>query len=753
MTPRRSSLAALFAIALALPAASPPVTPPPATTASTPVHWSFRPPVRRLPPAVREAAAARNPIDRFLLARLEAGRLHFSAPADRITLLRRLSYDLVGLPPTPEEIDAFVADRSLDAYEKQVERLLASPSYGERWAQVWLDVARFAETNGYEADGERPHAWRYRDWVVRAWNEDLPFDAFVTRQLAGDLLAPGHPEAAQLRIAAGFNRCGPIHQVAGNVDPLEIRHELLNEMTSSVGSAFLGLTLGCARCHDHKFDPVSQKDYFQIEAFFAAAQPREVNLASAGEKAAYAKDLALLQTRLLPLRNQVAAIDAPYRKRIGEAKRAQLEAPYREALAIDPKKRTPAQQKLADQAAVLAKVTWDEVVAALSEADREKRAALRAKIHELEARSPLLPASAWTVEESSKAPATHILKRGNIHRPGKQVEPAFPDALGAGSAEPKNRLGLARWLMRPDHPLTARVLVNRLWLHHFGQGLVRTPNDFGIKGEAPSHPDLLDWLALEFIDSGWSIKHLHRLMVLSTAYQQSSAPTNEQARKADPENRLLWRMNRRRLTAESLRDGMLATTGSLTNWVGGPMIRVPLEPEVYDLIFTEGEPDGLWLTTPDEREHQRRSIYLFNKRNVRLPLLEAFDQPDTLSSCPIRPVSTFAPQALILMNGPFAQEQAQAFAARLWRDAGSDAGAQIDRAYRLALGRLPRQEERGAAQRFLTEQTELLTDRLRLRQPVALPEGLPPGVDLARGAALADFCLALLNRNAFVYVD
>jgi hypothetical protein len=693
-------------------------------------------------------------VDAFLLARLEGTGLSPAPPADRVTLLRRLSFDLVGLPPTPEQIEAFLADARPDAYRRQVERLLSSPHHGERWAQHWLDVARYAETNGYEADAERGQFWRYRDWVVRALNADLPYDRFVTEQLAGDLLAEGRADGGDLLVAAGFNRCGPIHQVGGNVDPVEIRHELLTEMTGGVGSAFLGLTVSCARCHDHKFDPISQEDYYRLEAFFSAAKPQEVELASAGERARHEKEKAAHEAKMAPLRSRIAAIEAPYRKQLRAAKLEKLEKSYREALAVEAKKRTPMQQKLAEHAQVLLKVTWDEVVGALGESDRVKRAELRRQLHELKAEAPSPPARAWSVAEGKGPPASHVLKRGNPHRKGRPVEPDFPGALGASTGpEPKSRLGLARWLTQPGHPLTARVIVNRLWQHHFGFGLVRTPNDFGLRGERPSHPELLDWLACELVKSGWSLRHIHRLIVTSAAYQQASRVENAAALKADPDNRLLWRMNRRRLEAETLRDSVLAVTGRLTPWLGGPMVRVPLEPEVYDLIFTEDEPDGLWAVTPDPREHERRSLYLFNKRNVRLPMLEAFDQPDTLTSCPVRPVSTFAPQALMLLNGPFLQGQARALAARLWREAGEDAGRQAERGYRLALGRGPTDTERGQAVTFLEGQARLLRERLRARRAVALPEGLPDGADPARGAALADFCLALLNRNALVYVE
>jgi hypothetical protein len=739
---------------------------PPAASADEPTHWSFVKPARPEPPAVRDRAWVRNPLDAFVLARLEKAGLKPAAPAERAALLRRVTEDLTGLPPTPEELDAFLKDERPDAYERVVDRLLASPHFGERWAQHWLDVARYAESNGYESDAERPHAWRYRDYVVRAFNNDKPFDRFVTEQLAGDLLArglpEGAPERAELLAAAGFNRCGPVHLTSGNLDAEVGRQEVLTEMTAAVGSAFLGLTLGCARCHDHKFDPVSQADYYRVQAFFAAAQPRDVDLASAEDRAAHARRLKEVTDRLAPLKRDLAALEQPYRDRLTAAKKARLEPACREALDLAPAKRTPEQNKLVALAQPLIKVTWDEVVQAVAPPERARRAELRRQIHELEAQRPPPPPAAWTVDEGESAPATYVLKRGDPKQKGSRVEPNFPAALrrppGVGPALPlRDRLDLAAWLTRPGHPLTGRVIANRLWQHHFGRGLVETPNDFGLRGTPPSHPELLDWLARELVEHGWSLKHLHRLMVLSSAYRQGSKPADAAAaRRLDPDNRLLSRMNRRRLSGEGLRDAVLAAAGTLNPKLGGPMVRVPLEPEVYDLIFTEEEPDGLWPVTPDPAEHTRRSLYLYAKRNVRLPLLEAFDQPDTLTSCPVRPVSTSAPQALILFNGPFFQSQGKALAVRLLREApGREAEgrkARVERAYRLALARGPKEAELATALEFLEGQAELVRERLRARLPAGLPTGLPEGADPAEAAALADFCLALFNRNEFVYV-
>jgi hypothetical protein len=731
----------------------------PALTDADRTHWAFRgPALPRIPP-VRALDRVETPIDAFILHRLETAGLTFAPPGDRSILLRRLTLDLTGFPPTPSECASFIDDPRPDAYERVVERLLASPRHGEHWAQHWLDLVRYAESNGYEIDAERPHAWRYRDYVIRALNRDKPYDRFIVEQLAGDELADSlgrstdPSRAAELRIASGFNRCGPIHLVSGNTDPEVNRQEVLTEMTSSIGSVFLGMTVGCARCHNHKFDPISQADYYRLQAFFAAAQPLDADISAAAERAAHQRAVAAIKAQIAPVSQEVAAVDAPYRKQLTQAKTAHLDPKYRAALAVPSHKRTAGERKLASDAAALTKLTWDEVLAALTPVDRARRLALRARIHELEARMPPPPAHAWGLKNEATAPNTYVLLRGDPKRKGTQVWPAVPRVLrrkGKGSAPASPRLELARWLTRPGHPLTARVMVNRLWQRHFGRGLVATPNDFGLRGEPPTHPDLLDWLARDFVASGWSIKHMHRLMVLSSVYRQAGKLAGGSARKIDPDNHLLWHMPRQRLQAEALRDVALAVAGTLNGKMGGPMVRVPLEPEVYELIFTEGEPDGLWLAHPDRREHARRSIYLFAKRNVRLPLLEAFDRPDSLTSCPVRPVSTFAPQALILMNGPFMQEQSKRLASRLLRECGPAADRQIDLAYRLALARPPRDVERKMGKQFLTDQAALIRERHRGGQPTS-PHRARQG-DPAKKAALADFCLALLNCNEFLYV-
>ncbi|HUR55416.1 MAG TPA: DUF1549 and DUF1553 domain-containing protein [Gemmataceae bacterium] len=708
-------------------------------------HWAFKPPVRPAVPAVNNAGWVRTPIDAFISAKLEAANQRPLPEVDRLTLIRRVTLDLTGLPPTPAEVDAFLTDTSATAYEKVVERLLASPHFGERQASHWLDVVRFAESNGYELDADRPHAWRYRDYVVKSFNDDKPYDRFLTEQIAGDELAAGkNPrDVAELLVATGLHRCGQVHQVSGNLDADVLRQEVLTEMVNGLGSAVMGLTLGCARCHDHKFDPISAGDYYRLQAFFAATKYDDVSFASADEKAARKKLADDVAAKTAPIKKQIADIDAPYRATIGKAKRARLEPKYRDALDTPADKRTAEQKKLASDAQPLIKVSWEDVLGALSPPDREKRAALRERLHELEAQSPLPAPAAWAIKTGDAA-KTFVLKRGDAHRKTAEVSQNFPRVLVSERTQPKSRLELARWLTRPEHPLTARVMVNRIWQSHFGRGIVASANDFGVKGERPTHPELLDWLAAEFVkpsgakpQAAWGVKHIHRQIVLSATYRQAVS--------LQPDNRLLAGMNRRRLEAEAIRDSVLTAAGTLNRQVGGPSVKVPLEPEIYDLIFTEGEPDGLWPVTPDAAQHVRRSIYLFNQRNVRLPMLEAFDQPDTLNSCAVRPVSTFAPQALILMNGPFAHEQAKAMALGLVREGGNP----IESLYRRAFGRGPTDAERRLALVFLKEQEETIRDRMKARLPIGVAAD---GVDVVRVRALADLCAVVYNTNEFVHI-
>ena len=687
-------------------------------------YWAFQKPIRPEVPAIR-SPWIRTPIDAFLFQAMRDSKLAPSPPLDRARLLRRVYLDLTGLPPSPGEADLFLRDRSPDAYDKVVDRLLASPHYGERWALRWLDVIRYADTNGFEADAERPHAWRYRDYVVRSFHSDKPYHRFLQEQIAGDELWPGDTDAL---IASGFHRAGPVHIVGGIQDQEMNRQEVLTEMTGAIGSVFLGLTVGCARCHNHKFDPIPQADYYRLQAIFAATEPKDLPIASPEEKQAHEAAKKAFEARLKPIQDEIAAIEKRYREELRQTRTDKLEPRLRDVLAVPTDQRNEEQKKLAKNAEDQIKATWDEVVALLPAAERERRAALRRRMHELQLTAPAPPAAAFAVANMEKdPPATHILKVGD---PKHKLDPVDPGLLSAlpscGVAVPNGAAGrrsaLARWLASPDHPLTARVMVNRIWQFRMGRGLVATANDFGLLGGRPANQKLLDWLAAEFLARGSSVKAIDRLIVTSSAYRQSSADDGVRS-KLDPDNKLFWRMNRRRLEAEAIRDCVLAASGDLNPRLGGRPVRIPIEPEIYDLIFTEGEPDNLWPVTPDRAEHRRRSLYLLNKRTVRLPLLANFDQPDAMTSCPTRPTSTHALQALSLMNSGFIVEQSQAFAARLARECGPDPGCAIRRAYKVALARSPSPAETAMAQKFL-----------------------------ASNPHLADFCLALLNRNEFVYI-
>jgi hypothetical protein len=728
-------------------------------------YWAFRKPSRPQIPKVKNQSWVRTPIDAFILAKLEEKGLQPSAPADRRTLIRRVTFDLTGLPPSPEEINAFVADKSPDAYRQVVSRLLASPRYGERWAQHWLDVVRFGETNGFELDAEREQAWRYRDYVVKSLNDDKPYDRFIAEQIAGDEL---DPNSFEMRVATGFLRAGPQHVVAGNQDLAVNRQEWLTEVMFGVGNGIMGLTVGCARCHNHKFDPIPQADFYRLQSFFAASDNYDFKRPTKEQEQAYAEAVRAHQEKLKPILDQIAAIEKPYREKLTAEKRAKLEPQFASALTKEDKLRSDEEKRLAKEARSMLEIKWNELVASISPEDRDRRAALRRRMHNIELYAPEpLPKALAVADTLNPIPQMNILKGGDPHRLGAAVPPRFPsvtlpeDAPLEAAIEPVQigefkstgrRLALARWLTAPDNPLTARVMVNRLWHYHFGRGIVATPNDFGRNGQQPTHPELLDWLAVEFSQSqGWSLKRMTEMMVLSNAYQQSSV-INDVKAKIDPDNKLLWRMNRQRLDAEAIRDAVLSANGNLMEQLGGPSIKVPLEPEVYDTIFTEYEPDNLWPVHPDPRQHTRRSLYLIRKRNVRLPLLVAFDAPDLMAVCGARQTSVHALQSLTLMNSEFMLQQSLALADRVFKDAGADERARISRLYELTLARGPRPDELRLTRNFLKAQAEVIRDRIARGESASKLKDLPQGIDDATAAAWVDLCLVTMNLNEFVYV-
>jgi hypothetical protein len=537
-------------------------------------YWAFRKPVRPDVPSIR-SPWVRTPIDAFLLEAMRAKGVTPSPALDRARLLRRVTLDLTGLPPTPGELDAFLRDRSGHAYETAVDRLLASPQYGERWAMRWLDVVRYADTNGYEVDAERLHAWRYRDYVVRSFNADKPYDKFIKEQIAGDELYPGDHDAL---IATGFHRAGPIHLVAGNQDKEMNRQEVLTEMSDAVGSVFLGLTIGCARCRNHKFDPVLQADYYRIQAIFAATAGKDIEIAAAAEKSAYEVANKEYEGRFNPVREQIAEIEKPVREQIRAEKTAALEPPLREALETPFEKRSEGQKQLAKDAKERVQPTWDEVLARLTPAERERRAELRRRLHQIELTRPDPPASAFAVANMDKAPDAFVLRLGDPRSRVAPVEPGVITVLDSGIAIPRTAAGrrsaLANWLASPENPLTARVMANRIWQLRMGSGLVATPNDFGVLGQRPTNQKLLDWLATELLARKGSVKAIDRTIVLSSAYRQISASSPAKAA-LDPDNKLYWHMNRRRLDGESIRDEVLAVSGELNARIGGNRFAFP----------------------------------------------------------------------------------------------------------------------------------------------------------------------------------
>lgn len=704
--------------------------------------WPFRALTRPAVPATARNDWAKNPVDHFVLERLADSGLSPSCEAERLVLLRRVTFDLTGLPPTIAEQDAFLADASPDAYENVVDRLLASPHYGERWAQHWLDVVRYAETDGFKSDRLKPNAWRYRDYVIRAFNDDLPYDRFVRQQLAGDELEPENPEAL---VATGYLRLGPDEDNAANLH--QRRQELLDEITDTAGLTFLGLTIGCAQCHDHKFDPILQTDYFRLQAFFAALTERDgATAASPAELASYAEQLARWEAATADVRRQLEELLAPERAKVASSALEKYEATIQECYLTPEESRTPEQRRIARM--VERRMTFQFEDAMPDRLNKEQRARyddLQRQLGEYASLRPRdLPQAMAVADLGPVAPQTFLLDGGSLSRPREALQPGFPEFLTDEPPEPiatppastGRRSQLAHWLTRPDHPLTARVIVNRVWQHHFGEGIVATPNDFGFQGGSPSHPALLDWLATELVENGWRLKHVHRLMVTSATYRQASRvvaadPGTASAMQADPENRWLWHARRRRLEGEAVRDAMLAVSRDLNDRMYGESAR----PELPNGVSAR----YAWKPDAAPEDRNRRSIYVFAKRNMRFPMFEAFDQPDLHQSCARRPTTVTAPQSLLMLNSKFTRETAEHWASRLTESNTAD-GALVQQAYREAFGRLPAAEELCQATTFLMEQREFLAQESELAAD-------------ARREAVSDFCQALFNSNEFVTVD
>jgi hypothetical protein len=706
----------------------------------------FQPPRRPAVPAVHDKSWIVNPVDAFILARLEAEGLAPSRPADKLRLLRRVSFDLTGLPSTIAEQEAFLDDTSSDAYRKVVDRLLASPRYGERWAQHWLDLVRYAETDGFKADDLRLHAHYYRDYVIRALNADMPYDRFVRQQLAGDELEPDNPDAL---IATGFLRLWPDEFNAANLE--QRRQEILDDVTDVTGQVFLGLTFGCARCHDHKYDPILQTDYFRLQAFFAPMLPRDdLPAASAAERRAYQDRLLAWLNASRDIRAEMEELTAEKRRQQRKYALGKFRPEIQEAVLTPDEKRTPYQRQIALIAEKQLQTPEPDAAAKLPAEQKKRYQELEKKLADLRpARPEPLPLAMAVTDIGLDVPPTNLLAGGDWRKPGELLQPGFPHFLDESTPDIRpiternstgRRSALARWLTRPDNPLTARVLVNRLWQHHFGLGIVGTSSDFGTMGDAATHPELLDWLAVELVEHCWSLKHIHRLMVMSAAYRQDSRvdpdnPRHRSALRADRTNHLLWRARRRRLEGETVRDAMLSLSDELSPRMFGPSARPKLPANISKYA---------WKPDPRPEDQNRRSIYVLAQRNMRYPLFDAFDLPDMHNSCARRLTTTTALQALLLLNGDFAIERAQRMAELLRGHFGTDETALVTDAYRLAWGRLPSSEEVQLGHRFLSNQTDAL-----LAQQAARARSRTE----AHAAAVADFCHALLNTNEFLFVD
>jgi len=657
----------------------------------------------------------RTSVDHFILARREAAGLQPAARPAAEQLLRRVTFDLIGLPPTPAEIDAFVQDRSPRAWEKVIDRLLASPRYGERWGRHWLDLARYADSNGYEFDEIRPDAWRYRDYVIRAFNSDKPYDRFIKEQLAGDELFPGDADAL---IATGFNLLGPDMTDASN--QAQRRQNTLDDMTETTGLVFLGITIGCARCHDHKFEPIPQADFFRLEAFFTpVAFRKDLIIAAPRQRAAHERKLQTYRALSKPVNDALAAVEEPYRMKLRGDRLAKLSDAARLAHETSPEKRTAKQNELVAQTVRLLGVSPKEIMAALTPPDRKRHDELQHSLQAIARHKPVALPVAMGLQDGPDTVKTFLLRRGELANRGEEVQPGFPAILTPGHSAPDKqtygtsngrRAALAGWIASPDNPLSARVLVNRLWQHHFGRGIVASASDFGLRGERPSHPELLDWLACEFGDRGWSVKHMHKVMLMSATYQQGA---NAKPQAAGEE--LFGRRQRLRLEGEVIRDSLLALSGRLNLKMGGPGVFPPVPAEA-------NEAGKAWPVSPDPADHVRRSVYIFARRNLRFPFLDTFDLPDSNLSCPKRQRSTTALQALSLLNAGDVMAAARALAERVTKEE-ENADGRITLVYRLALGR------RASA-------TELQLGREFLRE-----------------SPLSELCRAVFNLNEFVYVD
>jgi mono/diheme cytochrome c family protein len=695
----------------------------PAITEEARAHWAFQPVVRPAVPDVGGHEWVRSPIDAFVLARLEKADLKPAPAASRQVLIRRAYYDLTGLPPSPDEVSSFVSDDRPDAWPRLVDRLLGSPHYGEKWGRHWLDLVRYAESNSYERDAAKPYVWRYRDYVIDSLNDDKPFDRFLLEQLAGDEIPDRTPETL---VATGYYRLGLWDDEP--VDPEQALYDGLDDVLKTTGQVFLGLTIDCARCHEHKLDPIPQEDYYRLLAFFQGINP----YGTRGGGSVAGNSIRPIGTPDETREHEKAV--AAYRERLAEIGRRIKEIEKRVKPDFEPVEHEEFKHET-NRVALVRKRAG--TVISEEEADLYER--LTEERRRLKREPPPPMAEALCVTESgSKARETFVLIRGNAHARGKRVEPGYPQVLGipdpdleATSPEAKScgrRTVLARWLGNSENPLTARVLANRIWQYHFGRGIVRSPNNFGLKGDAPTHPELLDWLAAELVAGGWRLKRMHRMIILSAAYRMSSQATAE-AVAADPQNDLFGRFNMRRLTAEEIRDSILAVNGTIDLALGGPSIYTTIPAEV---LAGQSRPGNGWPTSAPT-DQLRRSMYIHVKRSLRPPILKVFDAAETDATCPVRFATTQPTQALTMLNGRFLQEQARAFADSLLAGSAESPGARVEHVLRRVLQREPTHEE--------------------IERGVRLIRSMRKGHRLGEREALANYCLVALNFNEFLFLD
>ena len=732
--------------------------------------WAFRKPVAQPVPKVKNQQRVRTPVDAFVLSKLEAKGLGFSTDAPNSTLMRRAYLDLTGLPPTPEEIKAFAADNRPGAYERLVDQLLASPQYGERWGRHWLDATGYTDVTGADIFLETIEVhegmWRYRDYVVRSFNDDKPYDRFVTEQLAGDELVDWRsakkftPQILDSLTATGYLRSVYDHTDADIVNLPHERYEVLFHVAEKVSSSLIGLTVGCARCHSHKYDPIPQRDFYRFLSIFAPAynpwnwtQPknRVVATVSPSDEEEIKRHNADLDKPIADLQKELATLLKPYQERLLDAKLqnlpAEIRADTKTALETPPDKQDEVQKFLVKKFGESLKIKPEEVEKALKEEDATAKAKLDQQIKTLNSyRRPL--EKIQVLLDVAPPSAMRLLQRGNVEMPGPRVEPGAltvlsepgksdiarpPDAQGKTSGY---RLAFARWLTSRDHPLTARVMVNRVWQQHFGRGIVETPDNFGKLGAAPTHPEMLDWLAVDFMKNGWTMKRLHRLIMTSSVYRQSSRQPAEDeaslAKKVDPENHLLWRMNLLRLEAEVIRDSVLAASGKLDRTSGGPAILLAPRPEGLQSV-SEKDP------TPNAK--YRRSLYLLARRNYPMEFLQVFDFPVIQVNCTRRINSATPLQSLTMLNDEFMVENGKSLANRIMATGGEQTAAKwIETAYLLALSRRPTSAE-----------VKICAENLEKQKQLYLNANTEP--KQAAKAALGAFCQMLMGTNEFLFVD